>query len=145
MRTKEFLGRLDHERIVQAIRDAEAKTSAQIRVYLQRGELEGDPLGPAQKRFEKLKMHKTAERNGVLIFIAPRAQKFAVVGDEGIHQRCGGAYWQHVVDGMREHFRREEFSDAIVTGISGVGLALAKHFPRSATGTNELPDEIVEG
>src|SRR3954467_10876308 len=118
MRTKEFLGKLDHNRIVDAIRDAEAKTSAQIRVYLQRGTLEADPLGEARKQFQRLEMHKTSERNGVLIFIAPRAQKFAVVGDEAIHQKCGGEYWQSVVDQMREHFKSERFSDAIVTGIS---------------------------
>ena len=144
MRTKEFLSRLDHDRIVSAIREAESRTSAQIRIYLQRGELKGDPLGDAQRQFQQLEMHKTRERNGVLIFIAPRAQKFAVVGDEGIHQKCGAEYWQGVVDQMREHFKGERFSDAIVTGISEVGTALAKYFPKSETGTNELPDEIVE-
>lgn len=145
MRTKEFLNRLDHGRIVTAIKEAEAKTSAQIRVYLQRGKLDGDPLGEAQANFQKLGMHKTGERNGVLIFIAPRAQKYAVVGDEGIHQKCGENYWQQVVEGMREHFKSEKFSEAIVTGISEIGAALAKHFPKTSTSSNELPDDIIEG
>ena len=90
-------------------------------------------------------MHKTSERNGVLIFLAPRAQKFAVIGDEAIHQKCGAEYWQNVVDRMREHFREERFSEAIVTGISEVGTALAAHFPKTAGSSNELPDDIVEG
>ena len=34
-------------------------------------------------------MHKTRERNAVLIFVAPRAHKFAVVGDKAIHEKCG--------------------------------------------------------
>jgi uncharacterized membrane protein len=90
-------------------------------------------------------MDKTSERNAVLIFIAPRARKFAVVGDEAIHEKCGEKFWQHVVDGMREHFQKEKFSCAIIEGIEEVGKLLGTHFPRTSTSSNELPDEIVEG
>jgi uncharacterized membrane protein len=144
MRTKEFLGKLEHDRIVRAIKEAEAKTSAEIRVYIQRGKLEGDALAAATARFHRLGMQKTRERNGVLIFVAPRAHKFAVVGDEGIHRRCGEGYWQLVVDLMREHFRNERFSEAIVDAIHEIGRVLAEHFPKTADGPNELPDEVVE-
>jgi uncharacterized membrane protein len=145
MRTKEFLSKLDHDRIVQAIRDVESKTSAEIRVYIQRGHLSGDALTAAQKRFQKLGMQKTRERHGVLVFVAPRAHKFAVVGDEAIHEKCGETYWQRVVDSMREHFRNERFSDAIVDGIRDIGRVLAEHFPKRSTSSNDLPDEVVEG
>jgi uncharacterized membrane protein len=145
MRTKEFLNKLDHDRIVQAIRDAEAKTSAEIRVYIQRGQLSGDALAAAQKRFQKLGMHKTRERNGVLIFVAPRAHKFAVVGDQAIHEKCGEGYWQRVVDLMREHFRNERFSDAIVDAIRDIGQVLSEHFPKRSIPSNELPDDVIEG
>ena len=73
MRTKEFLGKLEHDRIVEAIRDAESKTSGEIRVFIQRGELRVDPLIAAQKKFDRLGMQKTPHRNAVLIFVAPRA------------------------------------------------------------------------
>jgi uncharacterized membrane protein len=144
MRTKEFLSKLEHERIVQAIRDAEAKTSGEIRVHIQRGKLNTDPLIAAQKKFHRLGMHMTADRNAVLIFVAPRADKFAVVGDQAIHEKCGDTYWQRVVDLMRAHFRNEKFSDALVDAIRDVGRALAAHFPRRST-SPDLPDEIVEG
>jgi uncharacterized membrane protein len=133
MRTKEFLSKLEHDRIVRAIRDGEAKTSGQIRVYLQRGKLKADPLMTAQKRFHRLGMHKTPERNAVLVFVAPRAHKFAVVGDKGIHEKCGEAYWQRIVDAMREHFQNERFSDAIVEAIHDIGQVLAVHFPKEST------------
>lgn len=145
MRTKEFVGKLDHDRIVDAIKDAEAKTSAEIRVFIERGKLAGDPVTAAIKRFHRLGMQKTRERNAVLIFVAPRARKFAVVGDEAVHKRCGEAYWQHVVDLMREHFRDERFTDALVDAISDVGRILAEHFPARSTSTNELPDDVIEG
>src|SRR2546430_2073130 len=130
MRTKEFLSKLEHDEIVQAIRDAESKTSGEIRVFIQRGKLNADPLIAAQKRFHRLGMHKTAERNAVLIFVAPRAHKFSVIGDKAIHQKCGEQLWQRLVDGMREHFRNEKFSHALVEAIDETGKALAEHFPR---------------
>jgi uncharacterized membrane protein len=144
MRTREFLSKLEHDRIVSAIREAESKTSGEIRVYIQRGKLNADPLIVAQKKFQHLGMSKTRERNAVLIFVAPRAHKFAVVGDKAIHEKCGEQFWQHVVDGMRVHFQNEKFSNAIVEGIGEIGKLLAAHFPRTSKPSNELPDEIVK-
>jgi uncharacterized membrane protein len=132
MRTKEFLSKLEHDRIVQAIREAEAKTSGQIRVYVQRGKLNADPLIAAQKRFDRMGMHKTRERNAVLIFVAPRAHKFAVVGDKAIHEKCGEEFWQRLVDGMRAHFRSEKFSHAIIEAVEEIGKVLAAHFQKQA-------------
>src|SRR6202165_5798248 len=140
MRTKEFISKLDHDRIVKAIQEAESKTAAEIRVYLQRGKLADDAVNAARKRFQKLGMHKTAERNAVLIFVAPRAHKFAVVGDKAIHEKCGEQFWQGLVDAMREHFRNEKFSHALVEAIEETGKVLAAHFPRRSTSSGELPD-----
>jgi uncharacterized membrane protein len=145
MRTKEFLSKLDHDRIIEAIRGAESKTSGEIRVYIQRGKFETDPVLLAQKKFQRLGMYKTRERNAVLIFVAPRAHKFAVVGDQAIHEKCGEQFWQHVVDGMRVHFQNEKFSHALTEAINEVGKVLATHFPRTSANANELPDEIIEG
>jgi uncharacterized membrane protein len=144
MRTKEFISRLDHDRIVKAIRHAEAKTSGEIRVYVQRGKLKEDPLAVAQEQFNRLGMYKTNARNDVLIFVAPRMHQFAVVGDEGIHRHCGNALWESVVGKMRIHFQSERFSDAIVDAIGDIGEVLARHFPRSGDDSNELPNAVIE-
>jgi uncharacterized membrane protein len=144
MRTREFVDRLEHDRIVAAIAAAEAKTSGEIRIFIHRGELKQDALEYAGQKFQKLGVHKTKERNGVLIFVAPRAQKFAVIGDEGVHARCGEKFWQELVDTMRGHFQHEDFTAALVHGITETGKLLAAHFPRQNNDRNELPDEIVE-
>ena len=144
MRTKEFLSKLEHGRIVRAIREAESKTSGEIRVYIQRGTLNSDPLIVAQKKFQRLGMYKTRERNAVLILVAPRAHKFAVVGDKAIHEKCGEEFWCHVVSGMRTHFQSKKFSRAIVEAVEEIGKVLAAHFPGTSAPSNELPDEIVE-
>ncbi len=144
MRTKEFLSKLEHDRIVRAIQQTEAKTSGQIRVYIQRGKLNVDPLIAAQKRFHKLGMQKTPEQNAVLIFVAPRAHKFAVVGDKAVHEKCGEEFWQSLVDAMRVHFQNEKFSHAIVEAVEEIGKVLAAHFPKTRAARNDLSDEIVE-
>ena len=144
MRTREFLTKLEHDRIIKTIRDAESKTSGEIRVFVQRGKLNGDPLTAAQKKFHRLGMHKTRERNAVLIFVAARVHKFAVVGDKAIHQKCGDEFWQRIVDGMRAHFQNEKFSHALVEAIQEIGKLLAAHFPKTSTDKNELPNDVIE-
>jgi uncharacterized membrane protein len=145
MRTREFLSKLEHDQIIQAIRKAESKTSGEIRVLIQRGKLKSDPLVAAQKKFHRLRMHKTRERNAVLIFVAPRIHKFAVVGDEGIHEKCGNEFWQRVVEKMRTHFQNEKFSDALIDAVNEVGTVLATQFPpKTIRDTNELPDDVIE-
>jgi uncharacterized membrane protein len=144
MRTREFLNRLEHDRIVDAIREAESKTSGEIRVFIQRGKLKADPLITAQKKFYQLGMHKTQERNAILIFVAPRAHKFAVVGDKAIHHKCGEEFWHSVVGEMRTHFQNEKFSHALAEAIRQIGTVLAMHFPRIRSPANELPDDVIE-
>ena len=145
MRTKEFLSKLEHSRIAQAIRAAEASTSGEIRVYIQRGKLNGDPLAAAQENFDNLGMRNTRDRNAALIFIAPRTHKLAVVGDKAIHEKCGGELWQRVASQMQAHFRSQRFTDALVDAIEEIGTVLATHFPKRASDRNELPGNVIEG
>jgi Predicted membrane protein len=120
MRTREFLSKLEHDRIIQAI-EAESKTSGEIRVLIERGKLKSDPPRGCTEKFHRLGMHKTRERNAVLIFVAPRVHKFAVVGDNAIHEKCGDEFWQRVVERMRMHFQNEKFSDALVEAVEEIG------------------------
>ena len=46
---------------------------------------------------------------------------------------------------MREHFKRSEFTDALVEAIQTAGKLLAQHFPRKNDDRNELSDEVLEG
>jgi uncharacterized membrane protein len=50
-----------------------------------------------------------------------------------------------VVAKMREHFRSERFSDALIDAIKDIGEVLARHFPGKSGDQNELPDTVTEG
>jgi len=145
MQTSNFLAALDHDRIVKAIADAEARSSGEVRVHVARGTVD-DPEAAAARQFEALGMTKTAERNGVLLFVAPTSQRFAVVGDQGIHERCGPDFWKDIAAAVEKDFKGGRFTDGIVKGVTRLGDALAIHFPRQAgsADTNELPDEVTE-
>ena len=103
-----------------------------------------DPLPSRKRDFQKLGMHQTRERNAVLIFVAPRAHKFAVIGDQAIHDKCGDVLWQAVAAKMREHFVNERFSDAMVDAIHDLGATLATHFPKQGGNADELPNSVIE-
>ena len=140
---KGFFSAFDSDRIVKAIADAERRTSGEIRVHVTKRKPK-DLEARAEKRFHLLGMVKTAERNGVLIYIAPKARRFRVVGDAGIHEKAGEAFWTEVASAMEEHFRRGEFTEGVVRGVERVGELLATHFPRQSDDRNELADEVTE-
>ena len=139
--TKEFLNHLRHEAIVAEIRAAEKKTSGEIRVFITHKHTL-DPAAAAKKAFEKIGMTNTRLRNGVLIFVAPRSHKFAVIGDKGVHERCGDDFWKILAAEMEGHFKKSDFSTGIIHGIHKTGELLALHFPPQPGDVNELPDEI---
>jgi uncharacterized membrane protein len=138
-----FSSKLDSDRIVAAIGSAERRSSGEIRVHVTRRKPE-DIEARARRRFELLGMTRTAERNGVLFYIAPAVRRFQILGDTGIHDRCGPDFWKEVAADMEESFRRGEFTEGIIRGVTKVGDILAQHFPRSAADKDELPDTIDE-
>ncbi len=142
MKTREFLTKLQHEEIVRAIWQAEHRTSGEIRVFVSHKPVQ-DPVAAAREHFVELGMEKTRERNAVLIFVAPRARKFAVIGDTAVHARCGERFWQDLAAEMAGWFRRGEFTSGLVHGVVKAGELLAQHFPRRPDDRNELPDKIA--
>jgi uncharacterized membrane protein len=143
MNTRQFIHKLDHDRIVDAIRRAEARSRGEVRVHVS-NQQPADVQKAAEAQFERLGMTATALRNGVLIYVAPPAQQFAVIGDLAIHERGGPGFWAAVAQAMEEDFRAGRFTDGIVKGVTRLGDALAAHFPRlDQPDANELPDQVT--
>lgn len=143
MDPKELIDRLADDRIVDAIRRAEVKSRGEIRVHVT-SEAIGDPQGAAAETFVKLGMTATAERNGILIYVSPRAQTFAIVGDRGVYERCGETFWKDVAAAMEQCFRDRRFLEGVVVGVERAGEVLARHFPRieGRSDRDELPNQV---
>jgi uncharacterized membrane protein len=145
-KSPEFLTPSDKEKVINAIKAAEMRTSGEIRVYIESRCRYVDPLDRAAEIFRSLKMEQTAERNAVLIYVAAKDHQMAVLGDEGIHQKVGEKFWRTEIAKMRGHFQNQRYTDALVLAIDDIGKALDYYFPYdNKTDKNELPDDIVFG
>jgi uncharacterized membrane protein len=132
----------EQQRIRIAIEDAEKHTSGQLRVCIEKTCSE-DVLDRAAKYFHKLEMHKTKQRNGVLIYVATADRKFAIIGDRGINKVVPENFWDDTKDDMLEHFKKGNLVEGIVTGLEIAGDHLEKFFPHQSGNSNELSDDIA--
>ncbi len=133
---------LDLDRIEAAIRTVERGTSGEIRVAVARFHFWGDVRQAAEAAFVRLGMHRTRRRNAVLLYIAPRLRRFAVIGDAGIHQRVTEAFWNDLSTTLGTDFRTGDFTAGVERAIAAIGDRLAEHFPPDPAGDNELPDRV---
>jgi uncharacterized membrane protein len=135
----------DRKRIIDAIVMAEKETSGEIQVHLE-NRCKGEVLDRAAQVFETLKMHKTAQRNGVLFYLAVEDHKFAILGDAGINRLVPEHFWDDIKDEMLKHFKNRQFTEGLCKGIGMAAEQLKTHFPYDRHGDeNELPDEISFG
>jgi uncharacterized membrane protein len=138
---KNFFTIEQQEDIRQAIMNAELDTSGEIRVHIE-NTCTGDTLERALTVFKKLGMEKTASRNGVLIYLAVKNRKFAIIGDKGINDVVSENYWDSIKSKMINHFRENQFTEGLVEAIIETGIQLKKNFPYQTDDKNELSDEI---
>lgn len=142
---KHLFSKEQQQQIVNAIQQAEKNTSGEIRVHLEK-KCKEDVLEHAIFIFEKLEMHKTKLRNGVLFYLAVEDRKLAIVGDTGINEKVPAGFWNEVRDYMVDCFKKEKFTEGLSEGIIMAGKQLKKHFPfNSQTDKNELSDELSFG
>jgi uncharacterized membrane protein len=132
------------DKILASIKEAEQQTSGCIRLFIE-NKCKGDVLDRAAFIFTELDMHETKHRNTVLIYLALKSHKFAVIGDAGIHSKAREDFWQDIKAQMQTHFVKGDFVGGLTTGIYDIGEALKKHFPHNKEDINELPDDIVFG
>ena len=136
-----ILNREEDHRIVEAIKQAELNTSGEIKVHI-----ENHCKGNAEERslfiFNKLKINETQLKNGMLIYLAVKDRKFAILGDEGINNVVEDTFWNDVKDLMLSHFKEGRFAEGLEQGILRCGEKLKTYFPYQADDINEIPDDI---
>ena len=133
------------QRIAAAIEAAELLTSGEVRVHLN-DTCKGYALKDAEKVFKRLRMDQTADRNGILFYIALESHNFAVVGDLGIHASVGQSFWDGIRDRMVTELKEGRWLEAIELGVAEAGRALAQYFPHQGDrDRNELSNEVSRG
>ena len=136
----------EQARIVEAIKNAEMRTSGEVRIYIENKCRFMNPVHRAQEMFYKLGMQNTAAKNGVLVYVAIKDRQLAVFGDAGIHEKVGSAFWEAQVQKMLAAYKASHYAEGLANMITAIGEALKQHFPYdAATDKNELSDDIVFG
>lgn len=127
--------------MVAAIQQAEKATSGEIRVHIE-NHCRKNVLDRAADVFAQLKMHKTAARNGVLVYVALEDRKLAILGDAGINAKVPANFWEGIKIRMVEQFKQGLITEGICEAVLSAGNALKTYFPYQTDDKNELPDDI---
>ena len=141
MSVENFFSEEEKKQITDAIAEAEMNTSGEIRLHME-GRCKIDVLDRAAYIFGKLNMHETAQRNGVLFYLAVHDRKFAILGDAGINQVVPANFWDEIKETMLAFFKEGKFTDGLSRGILMAGQQLKDNFPFQSDDVNELSDEI---
>ena len=144
MFSKQFFSQSQKEGIQSAIANAELNTSGEIRVHID-DKCAVAPIEKAIAVFEKLKMHETELRNGVLIYVAVKDHKLAIVGDQGINDAVADDFWDEIKNNLIESFKKGLYAEGLIESITASGEQLKAHFPYQSDDTNELSNEISFG
>jgi len=124
-----FHSLIDQPRLIAALAAAERKTLGKIYVYVSHRPI-SDALASAHQRFEKLGLHKLhAERASVLIYLAPKTHKFAIVGDKAIHEKCGEVFWKQLADSLSRDLKTADVTTALLKAIAALEATMSEHFP----------------
>jgi uncharacterized membrane protein len=141
MDTPEFLSKSEKDVVKKAIKVAEKNTSGEIRVRIE-AKCGGNPLERAVKVFRLLKMEKTKDRNGVLLYISIDDKQLAIIGDSGINAVVPEDYWQLTVDALKLAFSKNQYAQGIENAVLEIGSRLQHFFPYQKDDINELSDDI---
>jgi len=133
--------KLDDQKIVQAIAEAESQTSGEVRVHVTKFASK-NILEKSKIVFEKLGMTKTQERNGILFFIAEVSKCFSILGDKGIHEKVHQEFWEELSATMQDHFRKKEFTQGLCEAIRECGEKLKLYFPYQRDDVDELSNQV---
>ena len=140
-----FLSSDDELAIIQAIQEAEKKTSGEVRVHIEKKCPKKDPIKRAISLFQKLGMHKTDLRNGVIVYVATEDHLLAIWGDEGIHAKVGREFWESTLITLQEDFKTNQIKNGLTKALLDIGEKLQQHFPYQKDDKNELDYSINYG
>jgi len=141
MKASTFFSREQQDAIIRAIGEAEHATSGEIRVHIETS-CKTSVMDEAAWLFRKLGMDKTADRNGVLIYLAVRERRFAIIGDTGINAVVPPGFWDNIRNHMQSRFSENLFAEGLTEGIIMAGEQLREHFPPMIDEINEITDTI---
>ncbi len=138
---RKFLSLTEKALVEQAIAQAEACTSAEIKFVIA-GYCWTNIRDKAARVFKKLGLDRTDQRNCVLILLVTANREFLIYGDRGIHERVGQAHWDNVRNRMAEKFSQNQFAEGVAQAAGMIGQELEQYFPCRSDDVNEISNDV---
>ena len=137
-----FLNEKEVKDLAAIISEAELLTSGEIRLHLEE-KCNIDTQARALEVFYSMNMGNTKLKNAVLIYISYGDQKFAICGDEGIHENVSNRFWKSLRNSLRRSFEKKDFFKGISITIMECGRQLRTYFPYQHDDINELDNHVT--
>jgi putative membrane protein len=99
-------------------------------------------VAAARSTFLEKRMHRTAGRTGILLYVSVLEREAAVVVDLGVEPLAGTEVWRQAVAAIENTVRRGGDAGELAGKIRELGEILAPALERSAADVDELPDEV---
>src|ERR1043165_4614100 len=110
------------QRITAAIAAAEARTTREIRVYVETRCAYMDAMDRAVELFAGLGMDKTERRNAVIVYLAIKDQQFAIFGDQEIFIKAGGpVFWEKAAAEMKTYLKAGQYAEGLAVCVNELG------------------------
>lgn len=96
----------------------------------------------ARETFQRLKIRRTENATGILIYVSLYEHMVHVVGDDTINAKLSQDDWQALCDTIISGFKSGKPEEGMRSGILLCGELLAQHFPVKPGDKNELVDTL---
>jgi putative membrane protein len=97
----------------------------------------------AELEFSRLKMTKTKDHVGILVFVSEFDHKVVVLADEAIAKVLPGSTWTDVCSTVISGLIANAFSEKLIEAIGKMGTLCASAFPPKSVNINEMENHII--
>lgn len=115
----------DKKNLVKRIKDIETHSNGSVKIHLDKW-CKTNAQYKAQNVFVNLGMDKHSAANAVLIYVAVKERKLAIVGDVGFCAEVTKDYWQRLCDSMVDGIKTRGLLWALNVTLDEIELAYIK-------------------
>jgi len=137
--------RRDRQRVVAAIRRAEAGNRAEIAVHVEARYTGDGPLARARELFVELDLDRTRDGTGVLLYVAADDHRAAVWAGPGLVGASAPGFWQEAIAEVAAGYRAGDGAGGIVRALERIGALARQVAAGEDTAGNERPDRVTFG
>lgn len=129
------------KQVEKYIEEAELLTSAEFKLHIEEVCKE-DVLDRAAFVFSELELHKTQNRNAVLLYVSVDDRKVSILADRGAKTHLSEAFLSETLSTLITDFKSNKYAEGIGRCFLSIASELKSHFPYQANDINEISNTV---